>query len=417
MLSRREFTVAAAGLLSASSASAAAASDLRPKLSDVSFSSRFGYHPKIDVFDLAKAFHATRIDWSYGSPEFIAEARRRGYPLTAAISPLLDFNAADPSDRVRDTHGALLKAPWQPWPNAYWGCFNSPTFRHKAIGRMKALIAAGASGIQIDDYRGNLDVARFGGCWCENCRLKATAHRVDLDKAMLSFQKKSILEFYEFIKPRTAGILKSCNNFGARWDTAAGAFDFGMSEFDPTPLKTTFEGMLKNELEGRRQLITFRSEDVLATRTAIAQTYALGGLIIVPWDVYLRSTPEGSERYYGAPSDYADLYKGVRTHASWFDDFRLLAARGAQFAHRPDVLECEAARDLVVLRQGPARNLTLHVVSLARPAAKLVRIRTDRRTASLATPASSIVLASHWKAGWLSFEAPPGTPWTMIHIS
>ena len=100
MLSRREFTVAAAGLLSASPAGADATTHLRPKLSDVSFSSRFGYDPNVDVFDLAKAFHATRIDWCYGSAEFIANARRRGYPLSAAMSPLLGFHSMRQPERL-----------------------------------------------------------------------------------------------------------------------------------------------------------------------------------------------------------------------------------------------------------------------------------------------------------------------------
>ena len=49
------------------------------------------------------------------------------------------------------------------------------------------------------------------------------------------------------------------------------------------------------------------------TRRALAQSFALGGGMLVPWDVYL-PTPD-ARRYYGSAADYGDLFAFVRAHA------------------------------------------------------------------------------------------------------
>ena len=46
--------------------------------------------------------------------------------------------------------------------------------------------------------------------------------------------------------------------------------------------------------------------------------YASGGHCMVPWDVYM---PHNAPRYFGKPSDYADLTKFVRNYKRYFDGY------------------------------------------------------------------------------------------------
>jgi hypothetical protein len=56
-------------------------------------------------------------------------------------------------------------------------------------------------------------------------------------------------------------------------------------------------------------------------RTGIASLYALGGQVVVPWDVYDGNDAQGKgKRFFGAPDDYADLYAFVRAHPALFDN-------------------------------------------------------------------------------------------------
>jgi hypothetical protein len=79
-------------------------------------------------------------------------------------------------------------------------------------------------------------------------------------------------------------------------------------------------------------VFTFVSTDVRETRRVIAACYANGGHLIVPWDVYLKSTPEGSDRYFGKAGEYADLYGFVRDNARWFDRYEDAAAVGPEMS-------------------------------------------------------------------------------------
>lgn len=57
--------------------------------------------------------------------------------------------------------------------------------------------------------------------------------------------------------------------------------------------------------------------NVRAVRRAIASAYALGGTMIVPWDIFLFTS--NASRYYGTPELYGDLYAFVRAHALLFE--------------------------------------------------------------------------------------------------
>ena len=64
-------------------------------------------------------------------------------------------------------------------------------------------------------------------------------------------------------------------------------------------------------------------------RVAIATFYALGGVPLVPWDVYEGNDEKGqAKRFFGRPEDYGDLYAFVRKHPQLLDDKELAAVVG-----------------------------------------------------------------------------------------
>ena len=66
---------------------------------------------------------------------------------------------------------------------------------------------------------------------------------------------------------------------------------------------------------------------VRLNRKSIATAYATGGNMSVPWDVF-ENTPTGGDRYFGQPSEYADLYGFIRGAANYLDGYEDVAAAG-----------------------------------------------------------------------------------------
>lgn len=64
-------------------------------------------------------------------------------------------------------------------------------------------------------------------------------------------------------------------------------------------------------------------------RVAIASFYALGGVPLVPWDVFEGNDENGkAKRFFSKPEEYGDLYAFVRKHPQLFDDKELAAVVG-----------------------------------------------------------------------------------------
>lgn len=414
--SRRAVLFAAPGLCAATSSCAPAG---LPARSDVSFSPRFGYDSHADPLPIAAAFHATRIDWTYGSEPFIAAARRAGYSASAALAPIIGPKGFM-EDRVRDAAGRPVAAPWQRGGSVYWGCFNQPLFRDYAVRRARGALAAGAAGIQMDDAMGNLATVPWGGCWCAACRKKAAAQRLDLRTNMLSFQRQSVADFYaDFRAGIGSNVPISCNNYGLQWSFPYSLFTFGMAEVSAGQLTQSFlfKALSQTEAKGKRQIVTLRTEEVRLNQRAIAAVYAMGGLMTVPWDVYLGADPKGSKRHFGRPENYAGLYRFVRSQAGWLDDFELLAARGRDISLRPDLIRVQGADgDLLVLRSAPDGRLALHCVPWGRPGPRSVSVKTRRGGARLAMPDGVRALPGNNREGWLTFDLPAIETWAMVLI-
>ncbi len=310
-----------------------------PKYSDVSFSSR--WHRPIDendphdTFETATAFFATRLDWVYSTDSaWIAECKSRGYHFVSALNSKLPDKPGGNSrlkGRVKDKAGNPVTAPWMEGWDAWWGCANNSEYRQIFIDHAKICLDGGADYFQIDDPDMNYNAVNWGGCFCTYCREKAKNEGVDLDdpRQMKKFQAESVTEFFRKMRKQIndyAGrhVPLSCNNYLAEWTRFPYAqFEIGMAEVPEEEARPEliYKKLLETRKLGKAQLITFVSEDSQLTRRMIAAIYACGANPIVPWDVYLKSTQEGSIRFFGEPKDFADLYGFVRATANYFDGY------------------------------------------------------------------------------------------------
>ncbi|RMG84686.1 MAG: hypothetical protein D6714_07410, partial [Bacteroidetes bacterium] len=66
------------------------------------------------------------------------------------------------------------------------------------------------------------------------------------------------------------------------------------------------------------QVFSFVSEKPWLIQKVLASTYASGGNLLVPWDVWQGG---GKPRYFGAPADFAPWYGFVRAAAPWLKGY------------------------------------------------------------------------------------------------
>ncbi|HMP75732.1 MAG TPA: FN3 associated domain-containing protein [Kiritimatiellia bacterium] len=304
-----------------------------PRYSDVSFSSRARRDGEPhDTFRSAAAFHATRLDWVYNQDSnWIALCRGKGYAFNGTLSSAT-VEGSTPEERergrIRDRAGQLVTAPWMlnfpriPW----WGCVNSPEYREAYLLQARRMIDAGVDSIQMDDPGVNYPAVAWGGCWCAHCQDKARAAGVDLEADMKAFQRQSVSEFYRDMHTELRAYAKrpisfSANNYDGRslGEFPHDPFDFGIAELPAKSAQpeTIYNRILDARRLGKAQIFTLVSEDEHLTRQVIATTYAAGGHLIAPWDVF----NPGKPRIYAEPEQYADLFGFARGIARWLDGY------------------------------------------------------------------------------------------------
>lgn len=367
-----------------------------------------------------QAFHVNRVDWIYTtSPEFYANATAMGVPADGSINANLPDTGSSPATyevgRVVDVHGNKLTAPWmRSWKVLpYYGCINNPAYRNIVFTQVRALLQAGSAGIQHDDPRSNGEVVTWKpqpGCFCDYCmanftpylmsHLNATqraaynvtpdfnfrewtlAHQGSpsavLNAAFLAFQQESVRnyvsELHEVADACAGHHVTLSGNNGGRWDTPLTMFDFGLGEMSheqatPDLLNSLFIGPPKPQMMTmpKRAGVLNRSDTELTQKT-IAYSYAIGGNIMVPWDIYMPGV--GSARYFGNATDFAPLYKFIRDNAVLFDDYDLATA-SAQPSSTAAYVSVNSSDVYALPRRKPAAGgdpVAVHVVNWAYPA-------------------------------------------------
>jgi hypothetical protein len=332
-------------------------------------------HPLLNTTGAAGAFHATRMDWVYTEDAaFMQASARAGIPVTAAINAMVPDKMDGPATydvgRIVDLHGQKLTAPWmRAWGIApFYGCVNDPNYTAIVFHRAETLLQRGAAALQHDDPHVNAEAVKWknGGCYCDCCMRKfgPVAHAAlpalaptaafnyrtyllsrggygkgarKLRLAFEQFQFGSAVAYQDALHialnaraPAGAPpVVVSCNNGADLWDAVTRTCEFGMGELaaelcTPDRLADMFltEGEGGKLPVGKKQVVTMPKAHAIGTalkvrtRQAVATVYALGGNMLVPWDIYL-PTPN-AERFFGNVSDFADLYSVVASHPAPF---------------------------------------------------------------------------------------------------
>lgn len=282
---------------------------------------------------------------------------------------------------ILDLDGNPVVAPhMRDWGERLHGCVNDSVFEEGYLAYLKEYIDAGADVMQRDDPNANYSATNWGACFCEDCMIKFRIYLEDhstlqereswgiytletfnyrdyliarsapvgddfskwdggkLKELFVQFQKGSTIDFHqrtrqainEYVrqfKPE-GHVPMSCNNGVRRWFEIELEFDwtFGELSYSNASPEYLYSAMEKAIQYDRMQVITMPKKGnydnldawELLTRQTIATTYSCGGLCMVPWDVYM---PNDAPRYFGTPEQYADLYKFVRDHAEYFDEY------------------------------------------------------------------------------------------------
>lgn len=351
-----------------------------PRRSDVPMSSRW-WHPRKagdpqDTMRDLQAFHATRLEWIYDTDAaHIRSVTEAGYGFCATI------NATDLSKgriyAARNFDGGFMTFSWMlSWaqsdglpPGA--ACVNNALFRESQAKLIADAVAAGAIGIQYDDWASNLSVVSTGGeCFCKFCLEKFQrrqqadrdyrtflrtergvtnlasylVYRRDhsaepLQQAYSRFQMESVRENLMSLKSLLASLSRNGRrpalSVNANFDSpgrqskallAGDAPDYFAGEGGDESLAGMFTNAKLAESLQRTSIFSPFPYQVDRTRAGIALQYALGQLCLVPYDIWMRSNDV--PRYFGKPAQYADLFAFVRRNATVFDACESVATVG-----------------------------------------------------------------------------------------
>lgn len=341
------------------------------RYSDVCFSTRWA---RDNALETVQAFKANRVVWVYTtSADFVTSVHEAGATVQGAINSIT--RTEDLSAYAVDLDGTKLVAPWMvtfdPKNPVKWGCCNQPAYRKETIEQAKRTLDAGVDWMQFDDWSLLVSCHSWGGgCMCDRCmasfreylstlpaeklqeleidsldgldyrRFLAEEHGIT-DAAtykakqaslpttpyFMDWQRRSVRSWFEHLRAvvdehagRTVPLSINSNlqNPSQQANFIADLVDFFLGETWSSELEDLAICAKSAEGLGTHQIVSPFPHNVNDTRVAMAATYALGELYLVPWDVYMGS---GKDRHFGTVEEYGDLYHFVRDNADLFDGF------------------------------------------------------------------------------------------------
>lgn len=288
-----------------------------------------------DTFQMARDFHITRLEWTYGlDREFVQKARAMGLTVGGALEDAEeDANGSMKLGRVTGQDGKLKTHPWF-HPERFVGCANSPEFRAAWQYQARRYVDAGVDLMQQDDPQMSTRTAP-PFCYCAYCSKAFTAYQEQhgRDASYEQFQQESILQFHREMHGELdayAGrrVPFSHNNligFRDKLDWTAPAFDFINAEIEGDQVHPVSLQKKLAASGGMPMVFSYRDTSVANNRRALATLYAAGAWMLLPWDVYM---PNNAPRYFGRAEDYADLSGFIRGNARFLDGYEAVTTAG-----------------------------------------------------------------------------------------
>ena len=365
-----------------------------------------------------EAFRPDRLMWCYSAdPAFIKACRNAGIrTFQAAINSIA--GVAEPAGQALDLDGKPVVAPWmvtfnrkKPW---YWGCNNRARFLEYSVERAAKAIEAGANWIQFDDWSMIVSAHSWSGAgFCDDCMDAFREYLLDtvsaakrrelglepigkfdyrgylrrqgiVDAATYrekrrelpttplfeDFQRRSVRRFFRELRQRlnrAAGrtVPFSINSTlffpDQRTNYLVDLVDFLQGETWHMGLADLAVPAKTAEALGTWQVFVPKPRELRTARRAIAASYALGQLMLVPWDMYMGSDATGVRpRYYGSPEQYADLFRFAHTGRALLDGFETCAVAAL-------VIDLDGLRDLDRLHETCSRLFDAQVPFVIAP--------------------------------------------------
>ena len=351
-----------------------------PRHSDVVFSPRFD---RREAPAVARAFGATRVEWSYiTEPDSIAALRNvvGGGHFGGAINNnvVIPGNAA----AAHDFDGQPIIAPWMKSWGAIWNGCTAPEGLQSLKDWSSRLMALGMGSIQMDGAGMQLESEYFGGgdfspsslkgfeAWAGQARAQGLARQLPagaeadyrdwlrrnagITSASEYMAKRGPLpsttvwrqylsdsaavcleDLRKHIATASSGSVAFSANAPTPYPWGAGAFLALLSDYvvsEVADVHDDFVGLVFSaawlRAAGKRWAPIFPLANQAKTRRCIAMAYACGANPVIPWDLWI--PPSGTAttpppRVFSSPADHGDLYKFVRDHAGLFDGFETLS--------------------------------------------------------------------------------------------
>lgn len=330
-----------------------------PKYEDICFSPRTTAAGGRDVVEVAKAFHATRIEWLYvheADGSVLGKLRDLGISLGLAITHPRDTTehhsgpvgfSARPQyytkGRVLDIDGKVLDGR---------SSMHDPATAELMKENLRLCAKFGAERVQRDepewsyrDWDFNPHALSQFNAWLDarvpaptlaelgvdnpaRFDLKAyiRSHEdgktvpTELKKLWEDFRRETLLAWYRDLRRWTAEIAGP----GVEWSANYSSFvqftperlwsDYAVTELQPSggqfgigdPWSLYRKAQISREL-GKALVVTLGSHDIEENKIMIGLTYAMGLHMICPFAVYMKDKP----RKFDDPKLYADVYDFV----------------------------------------------------------------------------------------------------------
>lgn len=355
--------------------------------SDVCISSRFAQSSVIDIIRLVAA---NKLLWVYGGDaKFMQQVKEAGIDTyQTTVNSLIEGQA--PSDAfMLDYDGKRIVPPWMVWNPPGEGCANRPLYLQYVVDQVNKAVDSGANMVQFDDWALNYGANNYSSsCFCADCMrnfnnylrlmiapndLKqldiydidtfnyrkylashyaiksskeyiTTRDNILLSKYYYDFQRYSVAKFFAKLRSeidshngRHIPISINYEFFSKplqKDNFAINNVDFALGETEDMSLASLSLSSKIAEALGKWQVfspVPLKNVPYALTvaplRRSIANSYALGQLMLVPWDIYMGNYPDRKTqrpRYYGAPSDYGDVYKFISNNKRLFNGYATL---------------------------------------------------------------------------------------------
>jgi len=277
----------------------------------------------------------------------------------------------------------------------WWCCTQQPVFRQFLRDRVVETVKAGADGLHIDDHLGTAGGLWLGICFCNRCVEGFRAHLTKLpveERTRLGVGAPESFNYRDEVKRWLAadGAKRktTAHPLWPQWSIyqrrSAAAFMLELRELAaqtagrPVPVGANagllwpghlsdyraldlFTAETDHHASGRRfsdlPLVAYRMAEAMGRPYAatasggdwayikektlpglvcgwIALSYAGGQRLMAPHHQWCYTSEKGTHWYDGPSAKFAPLYRFVRRHAVWFDDFETHADLAVVMPHR-----------------------------------------------------------------------------------